>query len=277
MSYDFSNRSDLVGLARLTHSLQAVAEPMGVAHFLMGAAARDLMLKFAHNIQSLRATEDADFALMVPSWKEFEALRASLIAGGRFRPRPGPATHRLRHSDGLPLDIVPFGGVERSNRTIAWPGDDGVVFDCFGIKEAFESCIDVNLPEAVRLCVASIPGQAILKIAAWHDRKHTHPGRDAADLLLFARTYMDCGNYERAIAEHADLLESPEFDYVEAGAGLLARDMKAIVTTGAVERLLGILLLEADEEGPLLLASQSQMDLEAARRLLEVMCEELAG
>lgn len=277
MSYDFSSRSDLVGLARLTRSLQAVAEPMGVAHFLMGAAARDLMLKFAHDIQSLRATEDADFAVMVPSWKEFEALRAALIGGGQFRPRPGPVTHRLRHEGGLPLDIVPFGAVEGPNRTIAWPGDEGVVFDCFGIREAFEACIDVTLPEGVRLSVASIPGQVVLKISAWHVRKHTHPGRDAVDLLLFARNYMDCGNYERAVAEHADLLESPEFDYTEAGARLLARDMKGIVTAAAVERLLGILLPEADEEGPLLLASQSQMDLEAARRLLEVMCEELAG
>ena len=277
MSYDFSGRSDLIGLARLTHSLQAVASPMRVEHFLMGAAARDLMLKFAHNIQSLRATEDADFAVMVPGWKEFEALREGLIAGSHFKPRPGPATHRLRHASGLPLDIVPFGGVERPNRTIAWPGDDGVVFDCFGINEAFESCIAVDLPEGVRLSVASVPGQAILKISAWHDRRYTHPGRDAADLLLFARNYMDCGNFERAVAEHADLLASPEFDYIEAGARLLARDMKGIVVAGAAERLLRILLPEADEAGPLLLASQSQMDLEAARRLLEVMCEELAG
>jgi predicted nucleotidyltransferase len=276
ISLDFSKKADLRGLARLTRSLQEVAGAMGVEYFLMGAAARDLMVTYAHGIQSSRATEDADFAVMVRSWAEFDGLRKGLIEGQQFRPRPGNATHRLRHKDGLPLDIVPFGGVERSDRTIAWPGNEGVVYDTFGINEAFASCVDVILPEEVRLRVASIPALAILKLAAWNDRKRTHAGRDAPDLLLFARSYMDCGNFDRALSEHSDLIESPDFDYVEAGARLLARDMKRLVTARGVDRMLEIMLPETDEEGALLLAHQSRMDLKTARRLLEVMSEELA-
>ena len=86
----------------------------------MGAAAQ-LMLQYAHRIDPHRATEDVDFAVMVRDWSAYDALRTALIEGGEFCARPGSATHRLRHTSGLPLDIVPFGGVERLDRTFAWP------------------------------------------------------------------------------------------------------------------------------------------------------------
>lgn len=276
MSLDFSGEIDLRGLARLTRSLQAVARPLHIEYFLMGAAARDLMVRYAHGIETLRATEDADFAVMVRDWAAYDVLRESLIASGQFTSRPGPATHRLRHAGGLPLDVVPFGGVERADRTYAWPSDRGIVFDCFGVNEAYEACVEVRLPENVELKVAPIPALAILKVCAWHDRKHTHPGRDAPDLLLFLRHYMDCGNFDRAASEHADLMDAEDFDYVEAGVRLLVRDMARLIDRRGIERLLEIIIPEADDAGALLLAHQSGVDLEAARRLLEVMCEELA-
>ena len=48
MSLDFSRKTELLGLARMVRDLQAVAEPLGVEFFLMGAAARDLMVIHAH-------------------------------------------------------------------------------------------------------------------------------------------------------------------------------------------------------------------------------------
>lgn len=88
---------------------------------------------------------------------------------------------------------------------------------------------------------------------------------------------MDCGNFDRAVSEHADLFEADDFDHVEAGVRLLARDIAAFIGRSGVERLLGILVPEADADGTLLLARQSGLDLERARRLLEVLCDELAA
>lgn len=277
MSLDFSTETDLRGLARVVHALQVVAEPAGVESFLMGAAARDLMTRYAHRIDPSRGTEDVDFAVMVRDWKTYESLRAGLIASGEFSPRPGPATHRLRHASGLPLDIVPFGGIEGPDRQFAWPPDYDTVFDCFGVNEAFAASVSVQLPDGVQVRVAPIPALTILKIAAWQDRKYTHPGRDAPDLLLFLRRYMDCGNLERAADEHGDLFVADDFDHVEAGVRLLARDVASLLGKPGIERLLDTLVPEADEAGALLLAHQSGHDLEGARRLLEVLCDELAG
>ena len=274
-SLDFSHKPDLLPLARVASALQAIAAPAGIEFFLMGAAARDLLLRHAYNIEPRRLTEDIDFSVMVDDWSAFESLRSSLVASPHFSPRPGPATHRLRHSSGLPIDIVPFGGIERADRTIAWPPDHTEVFDCFGAREALAGAITAVLPEGVRLPVASIPALTLLKVTAWKDRKRTHPGRDAPDLLLFMRSYLDCGNLERATSEHPDLFTGDDFDYTVASARLLARDVAIFLDAEGVHRVLRILLAEADEESALLLAHQSGMDLEHARRLAEAFCGEL--
>jgi len=275
MSLDFSNKNDLIGLAHLVRALQAVAQPRGIHFFLMGAAARDLMLRHAHGIETGRLTEDADFAVMVRDWSAFHDLRTGLVAGREFTARPGPATHRLRHRGGTSLDIVPFGGVERKDRTLAWPPDSAAVFDCFGMKEAFDASVTVLLPEGVHLEVAPVPALTVLKVCAWQDRKHTHPGRDAPDLLLFLRHYMDCEGFDRVASEHPDLFETTDFDHVETGVRLLARDIASLIGGLGVARLLHIVVPEADEGGGMLLAQQSGLDLERARRLLDVLCDEL--
>ena len=275
MSLDFSHKADLVPLAQVVGSLQRVAAPMAVDFFLMGAAARDVMLRHGHHIEPVRQTEDVDFAVMVQDWEIFAALRTALIEGGEFSERAGPATHRLRHQSGLPLDIVPFGGIERADRTIAWPPDQSTVFDCFGAREAFNAAVSVLLPQTVTLRVASIPALALLKVPAWQDRKHTHPGRDANDLLLYLRSYMDCDNFDRAARDHGDLFMVEDYEHEATGAQLLGRDIALLLDKPAIRHVLEILLPQADAQGPLLLASQSGLDLEQARRLIEAVCDGL--
>lgn len=276
MSFNFSQKADLLPLAQVVGALQRVAQPMTVDSFLMGAAARDVMLRHGHSIEPGRETRDVDFAVMVPDWASFEALRMALIVGGDFLERPGAATHRLRHQSGLPLDIVPFGGIERADRTIAWPPDQSTIFDCFGAREAFNVAVSVLLPEDVTVQVASIPALALLKVTAWQDRKLTHPGRDANDLMLYLCSYMDCGNIDRAARDHGDLFTAEDYDHQAAGAQLLGRDMALLLDKPAIERVLGILLPQADAQGPLLLASQSGQNLEQARRLIDAVCDGLS-
>lgn len=276
ISLDFSGNAELVPLAYVVGALQTVARPMAVNFFLMGATARDVMLHHAHGISPTRRTEDVDFAVMVRDWESFAALRAALVTHGDFSERPGPATHRLRHTQtGLPLDIVPFGGVERADRTIAWPPDQSTVFDCFGASEAFAASIPVTLPKGVSFQVASIPALALLKIIAWQDRKFTQPGRDAGDLLLYLNHYMDCGNLGRAARDHGDLFTADAYDHAAAGARLLGRDITSLLDANATRHVLEILSPQADANGPLLLAGQSGLGLEHARRLIEAACEGL--
>lgn len=74
---DFSTKPELRGLAMVVGALQGVATPLGLGFFLMGAAARDLMLHHAHGIAALTGTEDVDFGVMVRDWPVFACLRAT--------------------------------------------------------------------------------------------------------------------------------------------------------------------------------------------------------
>ena len=274
ISHDFSSNSDLAPLARVVNALQAATAPLAVEFFLMGAAARDLRLTHAYGIDIKRQTEDVDFAVMLDNWKAFDTLRERLLAGGAFTGRSGLATHQLLHQPtGLPLDIVPFGGIERADRTIAWPPDQSTVFDCFGAKEALSTSQWIRLPEHATLRVASIPALALLKILAWQDRKFTHPGRDAYDLFLYVRNYFDCGTFERATDKHGDLFTVPddEYDYMTAGARLLGRDIASLLDRAAISRIEAILLPEASTEITQLLAQQSGVDREEARVLIRAL------
>lgn len=275
--FDFSQKTELTSLAQVVRDLQGVAQPLEIDFFLMGAAARDLMLREAWNIDTGRKTEDVDFSVMVSSWESFSMLRAGLIQTGSFLERDQLATHRLRHQKtGLPLDVVPFGAIERSDRKIAWPPDQTTVFDCFGMREAFDASVAMLLPESVNLKVACIPALAVLKIAAWHDRHVEFPGKDAGDLLLYLRHYLDCDNPDRDWALHADLFETDDYDHQRCSATLLGRDIALMLDAKARARVLEILLPQADEQGPLTLASQSGRDLEQARAMIEALCDGIA-
>jgi predicted nucleotidyltransferase len=276
MLFDLSAKPELLPLAHVVRPLQSVAAQQNAAFFLMGAAARDVMLTHVHGIDTKRATQDVDFGVTVRDWATFEALRNALIAGGEFKAVSNDAAHKLRHvSSKYPLDIVPFGGVERADRTLAWPPDGHTVFDCFGMREAMLSSHQVHLPGDVPLNVASIPALALLKITAWQDRKYTFPGRDASDLLLYLRHYLDCGNLDRATTDHPDLFAADNPDYEENSARLLCRDLLALIDDTAMRRLLEILLPEIDDQGPLLLAQQSGLPLHRARRIIQAFATEL--
>ncbi len=275
MLFDLSAKPELQPLADVVRPLQREAAKLGAPLFLMGAAARDVMLLHAYGINTLRLTEDMDFGVMVRDWATFEALRQALLAGTEFEARSKDATHKLWHRSGRPLDIVPFGGVERPNRTLAWPPSEQTVFDCFGMQEAMRSGHEVRLPGGGSLLVASLPALALLKVTALQDRKFTHPGRDAGDLMLYLRHYLDCDRYDHAARYYPDLFEAPDYVHEVASARLLGRDLRQLLDEAAAERVLQILQPEADEEGQRLLAQQSRLDTGLAVTMIAGLCEGL--
>ena len=275
MLFNFSDKPDLQPLADVVQPLQETAVKLDALIFLMGAAARDVMLLHAYGIKTLRLTEDMDFGVMVNDWAAFDALRESLISGGQFEARSKEATHKLWHRSGRPLDIVPFGGVEKPNRTVAWPPNEETIFDCFGMREAMQSGHEVRLPGDVSLIVPSLPALALLKITAWQDRKLTHPGRDAGDLMLYVRHYLDCDQYDHAAATYPEIFEAGDYTHDGASARLIGRDMRQLIDDAAAVRLLQILEPEADETGARLLARQSQLDTRTALSLIASLCEGL--
>ena len=109
ISLDLSQKSELRLLAALVREVERAADR--APFFLAGAYARDVLLLYAHGIDTGRQTADVDLAIAVESWRRYEALRAALIAGD-FAAIP-PALHKLKFRGSVEVDFVPFGGVER--------------------------------------------------------------------------------------------------------------------------------------------------------------------
>ena len=142
---DFSNVTDLALHAEAIAAVQRVAIPLGIAPLIVGAFARDLHLQYAHNIEMARQTEDIDIALQVKDWATFQRLRDLLIETKRFMPKDG-VVDRLDYRGerlALPIDIVPFGAVEGTDRMIHWPPTGEEVMDVFGFQEAYATATTV--------------------------------------------------------------------------------------------------------------------------------------
>ena len=70
---DLSGKIDRVRLLAF-EKVSKVANSLGVPFFIIGAAARDLILMNGHNIPTIRATLDIDFGVQVPSWDQYSKL-----------------------------------------------------------------------------------------------------------------------------------------------------------------------------------------------------------
>ena len=254
-SLDLTDRPVLEPLALLLAAVAHIADKTPV--LVLGAAARDLLLVHVHGVAVYRATEDTDLALAVPSWDAFRRLRDRLVQSGDFKPDDPP--HRFRFS-GQRLDIVPFGGVERPDRSIVWP-EGQEVMNVAGLAEALAAAIAVRLPGGVVARVASLPAMAVLKTWAWNDRKYTTPGKDAPDLWMLLRHYADAGNRDRLYADEGEAFTAFGFDLETTGAWLLGKDARQVLSHGldqqmTLQSLGAILEPEIDSDGALQLVGQ---------------------
>jgi predicted nucleotidyltransferase len=224
---------------------------------LVGATARDILLTYAHGINIARGTADIDFALATQNWLSFESVRASLIETGDFT-ATNNTQHRLLYRNVMPVDIIPFDGVEGVNRHIEWPPEHDVAMNVLGYREALESAERVRLPGDSVLKVISLPAFMLVKLIAWSERGRDMPGKDAYDLYLVLQNYLDAGNQQRLYDDAAYLLDD-NFDYGTTGAWLLGADARMVLEPYADQRskaaITDILEPEIDPGGALRLAA----------------------
>jgi predicted nucleotidyltransferase len=233
---------------RIARELNRITTGLRIPFFLAGASARDIVLVNLWGQPPGRATVDIDFAFAVKDWAEFDRLRGALIATGRFTRMP-QKEQRLMYTDPehgfqLPVDFIPFRGVESDGKTIAWPPEGDFVLNVAGFEEALNAALHIELEPGLVIAVASLPGLAILKILAWADR-HLVNNKDAADLYKIISTYHNAGNHDRLFEEESDLLEVVGYDLTLAGAQILGRDAAGIADSAATDQIVSLLTSEA--------------------------------
>lgn len=276
---DLSEKPDLIWLARLIADVQRAAPE---ADFMLaGAQARDVLLMHAYGIDTRRATEDVDLAFLVANWDGFDLLRTRLIDSGRFAGTT-MAPYKLRHNGvgAARVDLIPFAGVEDVRRAIAWPPDGAIVMNVMGFREARNAAISIALPERISVMLPPIQALALLKLSAWKDRRLHFPlGKDAHDIRLLLKYYLEAGNQERLYSEASHLLERADFEFEVAGAWLLGNDarmlLEANATSSSTVPFYSELLQQENRASTesLLLADMRSPDPAHDLRLLRSFCE----
>lgn len=219
-SFNASTAADLEPIALVMAEVQRCAEESSVDIMVVGAAARDILIR--HTVGSLpeRATADIDVAVAVASWSDLRRLT------GSFAQLEG-SEHKFEVQQ-TEVDVIPFGDIESSDRTITWPDDHRM--NVFGFSEAMAAAVQVTLPGDVTVAVASLPAQSVLKLQAWQDR-HNDDRRDAIDLKTIISAYHEGPNFDELYTQHEDLLEKHDFEPRLAGAERIGREARALMTT----------------------------------------------
>ncbi len=214
-------------------------------YFLAGATAREVILRHVFGRPAGRRTLDIDFGIAVRDWEHFQTLKSALVEQAGFIVHAS-AHQRLIYptTPTVVVDLIPFGGVEREDLTIAWPPDEDFVMRVAGFSDAMESAVPVRLADDLVVRVASIPALLVLKLFAWLDRKHEK--RDAPDIHTLLKEYGDAGNEDRLYGEALNILEAEGHDVEIAGARLLGADAAAVVSADTRRRVRDI--LESDRE-----------------------------
>jgi predicted nucleotidyltransferase len=208
---DISNKFDDPIFAELLLSVQNVAAELDVPFFVVGATARDLLLWYGHGIRPGRATKDIDFGFSVSSWEQYDDLKKALVATGDFVAIG--EKQRMHFRRNTKVDVLPFGQIVDSAGKITWRPEGDTELNLLGFDEAFENSIVVKISSDpfVEVKIASAVGLVLLKLFAWDDRKPRN--KDAIDLGILIRSYMEVGNGSRIYGDHDDLLNNENFDY----------------------------------------------------------------
>lgn len=216
--FDISTNPDRVPFAPVLRALSEIARAADVSMLVVGATARDVALAADGHTAAQRATNDVDIGVAVVDAAAFESLVADLEALTPGHP------HKFR-VEGVEVDIIPFGGVERDDRTISRP--DGSTMNMLGFAEAMDSALHVRIADELTVAVASLSAQTALKIFAWADRGHW-TDRDAVDLRTLLHGYSDGGvRLDNIYAEdRLGVLSNYDFEVRHAGAHWLGADVR---------------------------------------------------
>ena len=139
-------------------TIDGIAKRNQTEYFLAGATAREIILRHVFGRPSGRRTLDVDFGIAVEDWRGFQELKNELMDRAGFAPVT-KLVQRLLYPAAHPVivDLLPFGGIEDADQTIAWPPDEDIVMHVTGFRDALASAVLVKLTESLTIPVVSLP------------------------------------------------------------------------------------------------------------------------
>ena len=127
-----SEKIDNPLLIELLRQLNQTFSRIGSDFFIIGATARDIILRVLVNTSARRKTKDLDIAIAVTGWDKYNEICQALIADG-FEKSVHQA-QRFYFGD-YEVDIVPYGAVAKTDDNIYWPPEETIAMSVKGFDE----------------------------------------------------------------------------------------------------------------------------------------------
>lgn len=209
-------------LVELLRKLTDSFKKMDKEFYVIGATARDIVIRQLLDTESKRRTRDLDIAIAIPDWDTFEQVKQILIADGFEKSRD--MQQRFYYGE-YELDIVPYGVVAKEDDNIYWPPEEVVAMSVKGFDEVLSEAITVSIDDDFKIKIASLHGLFLLKFNAWLDR-NSKTSKDAEDMSFIFSNYF-LANLEREI--HQEVYDWENFDDYIVGGYWLAYDIVALL------------------------------------------------
>ena len=189
---------------------------LNIPYYLIGASAVALEL-LKGGIKPSRGTKDIDFAIMIASIQEFEAVVEALLKYG-FNKVEAPWT-LYNDKFNIAIDLLPFGEIEEKF-TIQF-NERYTDLHVLGFSEVLQESGTVQIEEK-SLKIPSLPGMVILKLIAWSDRPEERDN-DLYDILRIIEHYFDL-NFDEIVEHHNDTFpKEDDLDQFKIAARVLGR------------------------------------------------------
>ena len=202
----------------LLRKLTASFNRMHREFYVIGATARDIILKQVVGSESKRRTMDLDIAIAIPNWETFDEVEDMLVADGFEKSRDFKQRFYYREYE---LDIVPYGNVAKDNDIIYWPPEEDIAMSVKGFDEVLSNSITVSIDNEFSVKIASLHGLFVLKLDAWVDRNLV-TSKDAEDMSFILQNYF-MANMDRGI--HSEVYDWEDFQEYVVGAYWIAFDI----------------------------------------------------
>jgi len=233
-------------------TLEEAFDATGADYYVIGALAKDVWYSQGDILS--RQTKDVDFAVLVGSQENYDAIKNYLKENKNFSDTKGNSFVMISPS-GVQVDILPFGEIEIDD-SVAVAGGELDIIKVNGFKEVYKSGTkEMTLDTGHRFDIATLPAIVLLKLIAYDDRpeKRAKDPRDIADIIdNFFNLQTDIIYSEGNL----DLFKEEKSDETlqEISATVIGREMKKIVSaneplTERLNQILQVHIEQGDESG----------------------------
>lgn len=204
-------------LVELLKKLTDSFNHMNREFYVIGATARDIIIRQLIGTASGRKTRDLDIAIAIPDWDVFDEIKEILVADGFTK---SLHMHQRFYYGDYELDVVPY-GVAKDDDNIYWPPEEEIAMSVKGFDEVLSEAITVHIDDEFDIKIAALHGLFLLKFNAWLDR-NIETSKDAEDMSFILSNYF-MANLDRNV--HPEVYDWARFDEYIVGGYWLAHDL----------------------------------------------------